>query len=102
MTRRPRPLTHCRVPGHGTRCVVADEQDGRTFPRCTEERMAMDYETRADEDGTQEHGSVVFGRSNITVSLPAHAPGDSWFKFAKTAIAALQAAEFGEVSDGSA
>lgn len=49
MTRRPRPLTHCPVPGHGTRCVVAAEREGDSYPRCTEERIAIAFELAADE-----------------------------------------------------
>ena len=43
-----RRLLHCHVPGHGTRCVVAQERwtDGR-YPRGTERRLALAYERAA-------------------------------------------------------
>ena len=43
-----RRKTTCPVPGHGTRCEVSRERGGR-FPRPTETRLVMRYETIADE-----------------------------------------------------
>lgn len=51
---RLRRLTHCSVPGHGTRCVVADEMAGSRIPRCTEEAMALAHELAADEVSIRE------------------------------------------------
>ena len=48
MSDRRRRLTHCSVPGHGTCCVASEERQGDRYVRCTEERMAMDYETQAE------------------------------------------------------
>ena len=44
-----RKRTTCTVPGHGARCVVAQEKD-HWYGRSTEERMAMEFEERADEE----------------------------------------------------
>lgn len=44
-----RVRTHCSVPGHGTRCVVAQEcrDNGRHY-RSMEERLALEFELAAD------------------------------------------------------
>lgn len=39
-------LTHCTVPGHGTRCEAAQGRDSR-YERCTERRRAFAYEQAA-------------------------------------------------------
>lgn len=44
----------CPVPGHGARCVVAQEKP-RRYARCTERRIALAYETTAN--GRVETGS---------------------------------------------
>lgn len=46
---RLQKVRHCSVPGHGTRCVVAQELEPDRYPRCTEERIALDHEIAADE-----------------------------------------------------
>lgn len=42
-----RRRTTCPVPGHGTRCEVAEEKDTR-YPRATEEWLALKWERLAD------------------------------------------------------
>ena len=43
-----RPLTRCRLPGHGQDCEVAQERRMDRYPRVTERAMAMRYERTAD------------------------------------------------------
>lgn len=50
MTRRERKITHCPVPGHGTRCEPSIEK-ARFYPRHTEEQKALEYEAEADAEG---------------------------------------------------
>jgi len=44
-----RRRTTCTVPGHGTRCEPAREKDTDHY-RCTEERLALEYELVAEGD----------------------------------------------------
>lgn len=43
-----RRRTTCPVPGHGARCVVAEEKPTRHV-RVTEERLALEFELQADD-----------------------------------------------------
>lgn len=52
-----RRLTHCNVPGHGTNCLAVWERGNswhepgiETHSRCTEERLALEFELQADYD----------------------------------------------------
>ena len=44
MTRMLRKRSQCSVPGHGTRCEVAQERGFARYARTTEKRLAMKFE----------------------------------------------------------
>ena len=50
---RPRKLTRCRVPGHGTRCGPSRERE-RYFARPTEKRIALRLEDALTQ--SSDHG----------------------------------------------
>lgn len=47
-----RRRTTCSVPEHGTRCEVSQEKADR-YPRCLEERLALEYERVAEGDAVK-------------------------------------------------
>ncbi len=54
--------TTCKVQGHGTRCEASEEKNN-VYARCTENNLAMKYETKANNG--RQHTSQQTDIDNI-------------------------------------